>query len=161
MNHSCTKDAKHFSYMLEKKCLVQNVFLWGGWKPTNLTSAFNICINAVSVVPSGGKTDVCRANTDVIWVGFHPLFSLSLAQQRNLMSQGQRKKGFFKSLKSECHGRRFRRLSGIGFSRSQQESTENVGRPGRFRQQHQVTTFLQLNVHNLDCLSLEGLPSLV
>jgi hypothetical protein len=95
INHSRTKDAKHFSYMLEKKCLVLNVFLWGGWKPTNLTSVFNICINAVSVVPSGGETDVCRANTDVRWVGFHPLFSLSLAQQRNLMSQGQRKKFFF------------------------------------------------------------------
>jgi hypothetical protein len=49
----------------------------GGWKPTHQTSTnihINICINAVSVVPSGGETDVRRANTDVRWVGFHPLW---------------------------------------------------------------------------------------
>jgi hypothetical protein len=45
----------------------------GGWKPTNLTSVFNIRVNAISVVPSGSETDVHRANTDVRWVGFHPL----------------------------------------------------------------------------------------
>jgi hypothetical protein len=45
----------------------------GRWKPTNPTSIFNICINAVSVVPPGGKTDVRRAIMDVRWVGFHPL----------------------------------------------------------------------------------------
>jgi len=45
----------------------------GGWKPNNLTSIFNICINAISVVPSGCETDARRANTDVRWVGFHPL----------------------------------------------------------------------------------------
>ncbi len=38
---------------------------------------FNIRINAVSVVPSGGETDVHRANTDVRWVGFHPLLSIA------------------------------------------------------------------------------------
>jgi hypothetical protein len=32
-------------------------------------------INAVSQVPSGGETDDRRANTDVRWVGFHPLMT--------------------------------------------------------------------------------------
>jgi hypothetical protein len=48
----------------------------GGRKPTYPTSATSILtsVKAVSVVPSGGnKTDVCRENTDVRWVGFHPL----------------------------------------------------------------------------------------
>jgi hypothetical protein len=52
----------------------------GGCKPTNLhlqTSVFNIRILAVSVVPSGSKTDVHRANTDGGWVGFHPLQLIS------------------------------------------------------------------------------------
>jgi hypothetical protein len=38
-----------------------------------LTSA-----KAIGVVPSGEvKTDVCRENTDVRWVGFHPLTNLN------------------------------------------------------------------------------------
>ncbi len=45
----------------------------GGGGATNLTFVFNICINAVSIVPSGSETDVRRANTDVRWVGFLPL----------------------------------------------------------------------------------------
>ncbi len=52
-------------------------FLLGGRKPTYLTSATSVLtsVKAVSVVPSGGnKTDVRRENTDVRWVGFHPLF---------------------------------------------------------------------------------------
>jgi hypothetical protein len=47
----------------------------GGRKTTTLTSAdirINICINAVSVVPSGNNMDVRRENTDVRLVGFHP-----------------------------------------------------------------------------------------
>ncbi len=54
----------------------RNCFGVGGNQPIyhRQTSAFNICINGISVVPSGGKTDVRRANTDVRWVGFHPLF---------------------------------------------------------------------------------------
>ncbi len=50
--------------------------LRGGRKPTYLTSATSVLTSviAVSVVPSGGNlTDVCRENTDVGWVGFHPL----------------------------------------------------------------------------------------
>jgi hypothetical protein len=53
--------------------------MWGGRKPTHLTSG-NIC-KAISVVPSGGnKTDIHRENMDirkenidVRWVGFYPL----------------------------------------------------------------------------------------
>jgi len=48
----------------------------GGRKPTYLTSATTVLtsVKAVSIVPSGGdKTDVRRENTDVRWVGFHPL----------------------------------------------------------------------------------------
>jgi hypothetical protein len=48
----------------------------GGRKPTYLTSATSILtsVRAVSVVPSGSdKMDVRRENTDVRWVGFHPL----------------------------------------------------------------------------------------
>jgi hypothetical protein len=47
---------------------------------------------AISIVPSGGETDVRRANTDVRWVGFHPLLTklecLSLPSffQANLMA---------------------------------------------------------------------------
>jgi hypothetical protein len=45
----------------------------GGRKPTYLTSVFSLQTSH-SIVPSGGdKTDVCRENTDVTWVGFHPL----------------------------------------------------------------------------------------
>jgi hypothetical protein len=41
----------------------------GGRKPTYLTS-----LKAISVVPSGGdRTDVRWENTDVRWVGVHPL----------------------------------------------------------------------------------------
>jgi hypothetical protein len=43
-----------------------------GWEETNniLTSVLTSA-KAVSAVPSGGnKTDVCRENTDVRWVGF-------------------------------------------------------------------------------------------
>ncbi len=54
----------------------------GGRKPTYLTSATSLLtsvltsVNAFSVVLSGGdKTDVRRENTDVTWVGFHPLVS--------------------------------------------------------------------------------------
>jgi hypothetical protein len=50
--------------------------LRGGRKPTYLTSATSVLtsVKAVSVVPSGGyKMDVRRENTDVRWVGFHPL----------------------------------------------------------------------------------------
>ncbi len=44
----------------------------GGRKPTYLT--FATSVKAVSVVPSGSdKMDVRRENTDVRWVGFHPL----------------------------------------------------------------------------------------
>ncbi len=54
-------------------------FSVGGKKPTYLTSATSV--KAVSVVPSGSnKTDVHRENTDVRWVGFHPLF-LSIVQK--------------------------------------------------------------------------------
>jgi hypothetical protein len=48
----------------------------GGRKPTYLTSATTVLtsVKAVSIVPSGSdKTDVRRENTDVRWVGFHPL----------------------------------------------------------------------------------------
>ena len=55
----------------------------GGWKPTNLTSVFNIRINAISIVPSDGKMDIHRANADVGWVGFHPLKSLSMDRRCN------------------------------------------------------------------------------
>jgi hypothetical protein len=50
--------------------------LRGGRKPTYLTSATSVLtsVKAVSVVPSGSdKMDVRRENTDVRWVGFHPL----------------------------------------------------------------------------------------
>jgi hypothetical protein len=50
--------------------------LLGGRKPTYPTSATSVLtsVKAVSVVPLGGdKTDVSRENTDVRWVGFHPL----------------------------------------------------------------------------------------
>jgi hypothetical protein len=48
----------------------------GGRKPTYLTSSTSVLtsVKAISVVPSGGnKMDVHRENTDVRWVGFHPL----------------------------------------------------------------------------------------
>jgi hypothetical protein len=48
----------------------------GGRKPAYQTSAASVItsVKAVSVVPSGGnKMDVRRENTDVRWVGFHPL----------------------------------------------------------------------------------------
>ncbi len=48
----------------------------GGRKPTYLTSATSVLtsVKAVSIVPSGGdKMDVRSENTDVRWVGFHPL----------------------------------------------------------------------------------------
>ncbi len=54
--------------------------LLGGRKPTYLTSATSVLtsvstsVKAVSVAPLGGdKMDVSRENTDVRWVGFHPL----------------------------------------------------------------------------------------
>ncbi len=51
--------------------------VWGGRKPTYLTSVLTsalISVKAVSVVPAGSnKTDVRRENADVRWVGFHPL----------------------------------------------------------------------------------------
>jgi hypothetical protein len=50
----------------------------GGRKPTYPTSATSVltAIKAVSIVPSGGnKTGVCREDTDVTWVGFHPLLN--------------------------------------------------------------------------------------
>ncbi len=46
----------------------------GGRKPTYLTSVLT-SVKANSVVPSGGKKIVSRGNTDVRWVGFHPLLS--------------------------------------------------------------------------------------
>jgi hypothetical protein len=48
----------------------------GGRKPIYLTSSTSVLtsVKAISVVPSGGnKMDVHRENTDVRWVGFHPL----------------------------------------------------------------------------------------
>jgi hypothetical protein len=48
----------------------------GGRKPTYLISATSVLtsIKAFSIVPSGNdKTDVRKENTDVRWVGFHPL----------------------------------------------------------------------------------------
>jgi len=48
----------------------------GGRKPTYLSFATSVLtsVKAVRVVPSGGdKMDVRRENTDVRWVGFHPL----------------------------------------------------------------------------------------
>ncbi len=50
----------------------------GGRKPTYLTSVTSVLtsVKAFSIVPSGGdKMDVHRENTDVTWVGFHPLVS--------------------------------------------------------------------------------------
>jgi hypothetical protein len=53
----------------------------GGRKPTYLY-ILNIhltSVKAVSIVPSGSdKTDVRRENTNVRWVGFLPLITLSL-----------------------------------------------------------------------------------
>ena len=52
----------------------------GGRKPTYLTSATSVLtsVKVVSVVPSGyDKTDVCRENMDVRWVGVHPLQFMS------------------------------------------------------------------------------------
>ncbi len=50
------------------------------------TSVFNICINAISTVPSGRKTDVHRPNTFARWVGFHPLYALSVINQTFILS---------------------------------------------------------------------------
>ncbi len=53
----------------------------GGRKPTYLISATSVLtsVKAVSVVPSGSdKMDVRRENTNVRWVGFLPLITLSL-----------------------------------------------------------------------------------
>jgi len=60
----------------------------GGRKPTYLTSATSVLtsITAVSVVPSGGdKMGLRTENTDVRWVGFHPLSGKKklLSQKRN------------------------------------------------------------------------------
>ncbi len=52
----------------------------GGRKLTYLTSATSVltAVKVVSKVPSGSnKLDVCRENTDVRWVGFHPLLNFS------------------------------------------------------------------------------------
>jgi hypothetical protein len=66
--------------MLSSKVRNLPVELEGGKKPTYLTSTTSVLkfvltsVKAVSVVPSGSdKMDVRRENTDVRWVGFHPL----------------------------------------------------------------------------------------
>ncbi len=46
---------------------------------TSVSTSVLTSIKAVSIVPSGGdKTDVRRENTEVRWVGFHPLEGLLL-----------------------------------------------------------------------------------
>jgi hypothetical protein len=58
--------------------VLKGYIIKGGRKPTYLTSATSISafVKAVGVVPSGNdKTDVRRENTDVRWVGFHPLYN--------------------------------------------------------------------------------------
>ncbi len=55
----------------------EKVKIRGGRKPTYLTSVLTSAI-AVSLVPSGGKMDVRRANTNVRWVGFHRLKNLRI-----------------------------------------------------------------------------------
>ncbi len=48
----------------------------GGRKPAYLISAASVLtsLKAISIAPSGNdETDVRRENTDVRWVGFHPL----------------------------------------------------------------------------------------
>ncbi len=68
-----------------------------GWrKPTYLTSATSISTSiltsakAISVAPSGGnKTVVHRENTDVRWVGFHPLLNKFLHYLKKNMKKGQ------------------------------------------------------------------------
>jgi hypothetical protein len=62
---------------MERFSHLEGIFSTGGRKPTYLTSATSVLtsVKAVSIVPSGSdKMDVRRENTDVRWVGFHPLF---------------------------------------------------------------------------------------
>jgi hypothetical protein len=66
--------------MLSSKVKSLPIELEGGRKPTYLTSAKSVLksvltsVKAVSIVPSGDdKTYVHKENTDVSWVGFHPL----------------------------------------------------------------------------------------
>ncbi len=75
----------------------------GGRKPTYLTSTTSVLtsvltsVKAISVVPSGGnKTDVCRENMDVRWVGFHPLLERFARDKhssllRKLVNYGRKK----------------------------------------------------------------------
>ncbi len=58
---------------IRNTCQLKGPIFMGGRKPTYLTSVLTSA-KAISVVPSAGnKMDVCRENTDVRQVGFHPL----------------------------------------------------------------------------------------
>ncbi len=74
-----------------------------GWrKPTHLTSATSVSTSekAVSVVPSGSiKTDVHRENTDVRWVGFHPLLNEFLHYLKKTRKRDKRSSLFVISTK--------------------------------------------------------------
>ncbi len=57
---------------MNNKCLGHK----GGRKPTYLTSVTSVLtsVKPVSIAPSGGdKMDIRRENTEVKWIGFHPL----------------------------------------------------------------------------------------
>jgi hypothetical protein len=59
----------HFCLLLTDGCCLLSCYWVGGNQPIHI----NICINAISIVPSGDKTDVLIKYTDVRLVGFHPL----------------------------------------------------------------------------------------